>query len=289
MRQALLTALLGLGCASLGWAQAVQVSAHVEKARVGLGETIVLTEDVTYSAADRVQLPAAESLLFPPFEVRDAVATSLPGGQGTRYTVRLAAYENGPQTIPALSIPYGDGQTASSRPVSIEVARAVQQPAQEIHDLKPLPALATPVWIQALGFAPIALVLGLAAAALVKLIRRRRAAAGTPRQQALAALKSLAAQDLPAQGRLKQHYERLSEILRTYLARRYQLPVLEHTSGEVVGMLEDESLATPVATVLYQADLVKFARLEVPCDQARDQIGAVRRIIERSTPVPCTS
>ena len=275
--------IIALACVGMAQAQPVQVRAQVDKARVGLGETIVLTEDVTGTAAD---LPAADSLRFPPFEVRDAIATQLPGGQGTRYTVRLASYQDGPQTIPALSIAYktatGESQTAQSAPLQVQVERAAaQQATADIHDLKPMEATAIPTWMKALGAALGTVLVGLACAGLVGLWRRRRAAKLNPEDQALQALQKLAGQDLPRQGRLKLHYDRLSEILRTYLARRFELPVLEHTSGEVVGMLDAE-VGPPVGQVLYEADLVKFARLQVSPDQALAQIAAVRNIVKNA-------
>jgi hypothetical protein len=274
----------------------VQITAHVDHAAVGLGKTVQLTVDVSYPPSVKVALPAADSLRFAPFEVRDAVETPLPdvaGRKQARYTVHLANYQDGKATVPPFRVDYvapnGAQTTAQSEPISIEVERAAGASAKaDIHGLKPLAAVVIPRWLRGLELGAAALG-ALALLMLLRRIFRRRSASKTAHGLALAALDRLMSEDLPSKGKLKLHYDRLAEILRAYLARRFELPVMEHTTGEVVTMMEsrgfDESLCAQVGPVLQESDLVKFARLQVAPDHARVQVGIVRGIVESTRPV----
>lgn len=293
----------------------VELTGSVDRASAGLGQTVVLTVDVSYPANIDVTLPAAEGLDFAPFEVRDAVVTPQPLANGrkvVRYTVRLAAYDTGKQIIPPLKVDYKSGdkttQTAQSAPIPIEVERAYaapqpppqqqsQQPPQPtVPDIKPIKEpgdVPTPPWMYAAAGAAalaVVLVIGFGVRALVRRLRQRVIVPTTPHGIALASLDALVAANLPAQGQMKAHYERLAEILRTYLSQRFDLAVLEHTTAEVVALMRErnfeDALRTDVRLVLDEADLVKFAKLQVPVEKAFAQCHAVRTIVERTIPAP---
>jgi hypothetical protein len=219
-----------------------------------------------------------------------------------RYTVRLAAYDTGKQTIPAFEVSYKDGDKnvlqAKSSPLAIEIepmkaAQAEDGQPRDIRDIKPMQEIPTPAWMYAAAGIVVLVVLALVALgmrALVRRMRYRKPVPTTPHGIALAALDQLVADNLPAQGQLKLHYDRLAEILRSYLAQRFGLPVLEHTTAEVVTMMRDrnfeETLRTEVRLVLDEADLVKFAKLQVPVEKAFVQVHVVRGVVERTIPAP---
>jgi hypothetical protein len=282
---------------------------------VKLGETFALTVDVSYPPGLEVVLPKPESLSFPPFEVRDAIETNLPssgGRQVARYTVHLAAYENGRLSLAPFQVEYRGAdralQGAQSAPLSVEVQRvagvpvaatpdplvkgAAAQSNVDIHDIKPMDSVPTPMWLTVLIVAglglPIVLAIGGLGVLLWRRQRRRRALANTPDRLALAALDRLEAENLAGQGFVKMHYDRLAQILRTYLAGRFQLPVLEHTTSEVVHMMgeveSDRSLPNRVGPILGEADLVKFAKRQVSADKALTQVKAVRELVEVTRP-----
>lgn len=322
-------------CAGAAWAQSpvpaapptslmvesspVRLTAHVNRLTAGLGETVVLTVDVAYPSDVEVQLPAADSLDFSPFEVRDAVMTPQPAVDGrkvARYTVRLAGYEPGKQTLRPLEVSYKlpDDATkiAASNPIEITVERAasVAPPASahapgapgasgappkpaDIRDIKAMDEIPTPAWVYAaIGGAALVVLaaLGLAGRAMMRRLRRKTVVPTTPHGVALAALDQLVAENLPSQGRLKIHYDRLAEILRTYLSQRFDLPALEHTTAELMALMRggayDDALRADVRHVLDEADMVKFARLQVPVEKAFVGVHTVRSIVERTVPAP---
>lgn len=331
MKRALMTLAL-LACMTPVWAQApapgvsdpspaialtespVRLTSHIDRTAARLGETVVLTVDVTWPAALDVRLPSPDALDFSPLEVRDAVMTPQPVSEGrkaARYTVRLAGYEPGRRTVRPLEVSYKQPddttRTVGSPPLEVTIERASTVPAPpaaasgapapapaapvEIRELKAMEDIPTPLWMTALVIGAGALVLAagvLGTRALFRRLRRKAVVAMSPHAAALAALDRLLADNLPAQGRLKAHYDGLAEILRTYLSARFGLPALELTTAELVARMReerfDETLRADVRLVLDEADLVKFARLEVPIDKAFAQAHVVRTVVERTVP-----
>lgn len=82
--------------------------------------------------------------------------------------------------------------------------------------------------------------------------------------EALNALKTLEREDLCEKGLIKEHYVRLTEILRNYFDREFEIETLESTTDETLTLLEeskvDKLLLEQISTLLEEADLVKFAK-----------------------------
>ena len=127
---------------------------------------------------------------------------------------------------------------------------------------------------------------------------------------ALAALDALQTEQLPAQGKMKEFYFRLSEIVRAYLEKRYGFGALEMTSDEIraafrgierdritaelsrrglspaeLQMLVPERLSQSSAIVavedfLVETDFVKFADLASSESSADTALRAARGIVE---------
>jgi hypothetical protein len=127
---------------------------------------------------------------------------------------------------------------------------------------------------------------------------------------ALAALDALQAEALPEQGRMKEFYFRLSEIVRAYLEKRYTFAALEMTSDEIraryralrrgviegelstrglspaeLGILVPERLGQDAALVavedfLSETDWVKFADFAPSESAAETALRAARGIVE---------
>lgn len=160
------------------------------------------------------------------------------------------------------------------------------------------------------------LVGGLMAWGIMRLLARRRRVEipwVDPRpahEIALAALDALQSEQLPAQGKMKEFYFRLSEIVRAYLEKRYGFGALEMTSDEIrsafrsierdrvtaelsrrglspteMQMLLPERLARSAAVVavedfLVETDFVKFADLATSESSADTAMRAARGIVE---------
>jgi hypothetical protein len=90
-----------------------------------------------------------------------------------------------------------------------------------------------------------------------------------PHVEAIRRLEALRNQKLPQNGRHKQYYSGLTDILRTYLERRFGIGAMEMTSTEIMEALEvprragevDSKRFDDLAALLATADLVKFAKM----------------------------
>lgn len=83
---------------------------------------------------------------------------------------------------------------------------------------------------------------------------------------ALESLRKLEEEKIWQQGNHKLYHTRLTDILRTYIEHRWQLPALEQTTDEILagfskGMMTEELFAK-LRIVLETADLVKFAKMQ---------------------------
>jgi len=87
-------------------------------------------------------------------------------------------------------------------------------------------------------------------------------------------LEKLKEEKLWQAGKVKQHHSRISEILREYLEKRYDVKALEHTTDEIMQSLRflpiDADLLTKLNQTLVLADMVKFAK-EQPLPEENDK------------------
>lgn len=85
-----------------------------------------------------------------------------------------------------------------------------------------------------------------------------------PHVAALSALDEVREKKLWQQGREKDYYTEVTDILRRYIEERFHLNALEMTSGEILsalhGFLESDSSYEELRQILKLADLVKFAK-----------------------------
>lgn len=83
-------------------------------------------------------------------------------------------------------------------------------------------------------------------------------------EEAIQALKNLELKALCEKGAVKKHYVQLTEILRRYFDRAYDIDTLESTTDEIIEYLKDlkvdASLLTEITELLNEADFVKFAK-----------------------------
>ena len=85
-----------------------------------------------------------------------------------------------------------------------------------------------------------------------------------PHVAAIRALEALHHQKLWQNNRHKLYYSGLTDILRTYIAARWEIGAMEMTSDEIVAALRDTELPDKarrdLGAILRNADLVKFAK-----------------------------
>ncbi|MDE6717052.1 MAG: DUF4381 domain-containing protein [Muribaculaceae bacterium] len=111
----------------------------------------------------------------------------------------------------------------------------------------------------------------------------------TPYEAALAALRDLKAKKLWENGMEKEYFTDLTDILRTYLYRRFGINAMEMTSRQILAALssnkETKDKRPMIRQILDMADFVKFAKVRpLPADNVASFENA-EKFIEETKPV----
>jgi hypothetical protein len=93
---------------------------------------------------------------------------------------------------------------------------------------------------------------------------------------------------------MKEHYGRVTDILRPYLERRFGFPAVDLTTTEILAAASPELAALnsnrprpiqdELADILGGADLVKFAKLEPPVAIAEGEIERAADFVRATAP-----
>jgi len=196
-----------------------------------------------------------------------------------------------------------DTVAVAGMPLMIPVRSTVPDEATDIQDITPLAEFPRTWWPW------LVLLAGLVAAWIVYGRYRKRTPVAeaeplpepepveAPLEEALRRLGELAAADVSGDDAMKPFYVELSDILRTYVARRTGVPALELTTAELTRELTGIRHALHIADervrdvdrILQAADLVKFADLHPGADIARralEETTVAVRVTEQDLAVP---
>ena len=277
------------------------VRLHVLADSVAIGEPFFLAvtarRDTSETAFFRLPEDEEEALVFGDVEALGAARRErpLPGGMQVDSLVYLvAAFALDTAYVAPIPVLFASAETTRvvrSDSAWIPVRSVVPEDAEDIRDLAPLATFPRSVW----RIAAVAALALLAAAGVFWWIRRRRNREDEiepesippipPAQEAFDRLDALEKTDLSDPRNTPFFYDELSDILRTYVARRLQVQALKMTTGETVARLEERDIPDGPSTnrfrnVLVACDYVKFADARPAASQGAELIGTSRSIIE---------
>ena len=223
-----------------------------------------------------------------------------------RKRYRLAAFDEGRYNLGTARVLYADKNildTLSSRDsVYLEVTTfQIDSTSQSIYDLKgqrTLPFRFREIRGYVLwGLLALAL-LAAAAYALHRWLAARGKRLGDlfkpapplpPHVAAIQALEALHNQKLWQNNRHKQYYSGLTDILRTYIAARWDIGAMEMTSDEIIDAMRAEELPDKarmdLTAILRDADLVKFAKATPPAEENEADYLKAYYFVEETKPV----
>ncbi len=262
-----------------------------------VGDPIQLTLALTHPAGYQVIQPTMPATWGDFAVVGQSPATTVANGDGSETTTTLIdarLFQPGAFTTPDLEVSVTDGQGGLQKvvaaPAAVNVASVLPEGDAELRDIKPqavLPMPAAWLWVVA----------GLAAAAIVAAViwraRRREKLAVDNRQADEIALDGLSRVEglrLPQQGNFKEHYTLVSDIVRVYIERRYGVPTLERTTGEIRADLASTDMPAEVSALLIaflqESDLVKFSKWTPDMASAQQLLAHGRMIVQATRPEP---
>ena len=256
--------------------ESISVKAEVDRAVLTIGERVeyrvTVAHDPSLEIISKIVPPPSEA-----FEVKEVHDVTEKQGkqivEGRKFS--LVLYNLGEFILEPVTVRY---RNAKGEEKSIETnrlyltVRSVDEsgtPKTDIRGVKGTLSLrANWLWVWVL-----LLMMILAGGGWVAWQRFRKGPGGgegtsepplSPEDEALLALNRLFDSDFLSRGKLKEYYLTLSEILKRYFERRFEILALESTTPEILALLRQKeissSLFNKIREVLEWADLVKFAK-----------------------------
>ena len=266
-----------------------------------VGDPILVTVAVTHPAGYYVVMPTLPT--DQPWGDLTVAGQTQPttvpsqngdGSETTSMVIDARLFKPGSYTTPPVEVTVTDGagslQTVTAAPATVALASVLQPGDSDLRDIKgqaslPLPA----IW----PWVVLALVVGALAGLAVVWWRRREVAAvdnRLPHEKALDALAGIEAMRLPEQGRFKEHYTLVSDTVRIYIERRFGVPALERTTGEIRTDLRSTNMSEDVKAqlvlFLQESDLIKFSTYRPDVESAAYLLATARFIVEATRQQP---
>ncbi|RKY07210.1 MAG: hypothetical protein DRP66_07220 [Planctomycetota bacterium] len=278
------------------------VHIRADKAKMSIAETFCLEFEAAIDPGFEVQMPKVDKVLEN-FGIVDwnNLGDKLDENNNvvSRYRYRLEPFLSGTFPIPAFTFQFTDLSNPEEKtyelttePIDIEVTSLLGEQRAElviadIEDVVLMPKKRSYRRLWALGAFGV-----IAAVGSWLYLRRKRAVElvkifKPAHEIAYDRLRGLVAEDLVKKGRIKEFYERISNILRHYIEHRFHLRAPERTTEEfLVELATAEVLGaadkSDLGEFLKFSDLVKFAKHNPTTEQIQRTFDLVKKFIEKT-------
>lgn len=276
----------------------ISVKAEVNQAAITIGDPVEYTVTLRHPPTIQIlsSIPAPPQDIFTLKKVEDIKRTEdkqiVEGKKFILTTFKLGEFILDPVQIQYRSADGKVGTLATDRLYLTVRSVAQGEEKKDIRGLKSVIHLAGSA--AALFLVVVAVILG----GFFFIYLRLRKRAGvipaesqtvlSPEEEALSQLNRLFDSDLIRRGKIKEYYLKLSEILRSYFERRYQILAVESTTYEILRALMekdfDSALRQKIEEVLSAADLAKFAKWIPEPSQIILLNQKSKQIVEESRP-----
>ncbi len=281
----------------------ISVESKVDRATITIGDRIIYTLIIKSDPEIKLApIPLGSNLGA--FEIKDYKSFSpekdKEGKVINRSEYNITTFTTGEYVIPPIEITYTDPEaekkSISSERIFITVKSvgATQAEMEDIRGLKP------PIDIKSVNKVFYLAVLLLIAVGIVTwfYLRSKAKALKIPEipeelkkpawEVALSELNELKESDLLKKKLLKQFYINLSEIIRKYIQRRFQILALDRTTLEIKQELKgakiDLKIIELINSFLQDCDLVKFAKFIPKAERIDDHLNQATEIVEQTKP-----
>ncbi len=280
-------------------AQYIEVGAKFDTNQIRIGEPVFLDIRVNHPEGILVDFPFIKDTLVDKIEVAEAFPADTTQNAGMleifkRY--RLTSFDSGLYVIPPLKFHFhSDVWTDSieSNPLYLYVHTV--QTDSSIYDIRS--PIHVPVgFIEVFPYVVGGLVLLAIIGFLWWYLRRRKKnqplfRAAKPEDPAhiiaFRELRDLKEEKLWQQSEFKTYYSRLTEIIRRYMERRYEIQAMEMTSYDILESWKKsaehrEDLTGKLRSLLDLADLVKFAKQKPVASENEENMERAYEFVEQT-------
>ena len=306
------TSLTGIAFAQEESQSNVHAKLTADRNAVTVGDVVILTLEVTHPAEHAAVIPRL-SREWGAFEVLSQSTTQTDsngdGTETTRRRLEVSLFAPGTFETPELSISIRRPDGAVDRVIPPRVrltVRSVLPGSDELlKDLRPPADLTPPLWKHpvVLAIASLAVVASTVSVAfLIHHHLRARAAqlvsegdTRTPWEVAIQEINEIERLDLPGDGRYKEHYTLISQVMQTYVRAAFlenggRPDATDMTTDEIATAVWQSSLdrknARLVVDLLLEADLVRFSNYPSSESEAYGALRQARDIVRDTKASP---
>ena len=305
LRHIALSATLLLATLSTAWGGNVTFRAKLDSATLLMGKTTALHLEITQDKDARGFFPGEQlDTLSAMVEIAERPAADTTDLGNNRIQINrdliIQSFDSGMWVIKP--IPYVvNGDTAYCNQLSLKVMPVDVSQMKDIEDIKPVEEVPFNLldwlpdywWAWLLGL----LLIGAAIWAYNKYhkkgvnpLRKPLKKRLPPYEEAMLNLQNLKAAQLWQQGKEKEYFTGLTDILRVYLDRRFGINAVEMTSSQIIDTLkkneETKAVNEQMEMILEVADIVKFANARPLADDNEVAFQRAVNFVEATRPVP---
>jgi hypothetical protein len=222
-------------------------------------------------------------------------------GSEPRWLIRLMTVDSGQVFMPPVEFTYktrGDtaARKAYTNSILLKIGGVAVEPDGDIRDIKP-PMYAPWLFEDYLPYLiGIIIIAGAGLGFYLYMRRRKRKKLETvvvktyvpPHREALTALRVLEEKRMWQQGLVKEYYSEVTEIIRRFFERRWDVIALELTSDEIMFQMEKIPEAMTVwktmESFFLTADLVKFAKYQPSPEENGKEMKSAYDIVRAMVP-----
>ena len=285
---------------------AIIVSAAIDSTTIYIGDQTDMHLRATIESTEQVALPRYGEILIDGIEIveRTGVDTTVlqDGRVQLNQTLTLTAFSDSLFFIPPQPFVSGE-DTLWSDGMSLNVVQPFEiDTTLAITDIKPLQR--APIWwwgiIRWVLLAIGCILLGIGAWYFIKWAMHRKKGGELqlaevekrPAEEvALEKLDKIKAEKIWQEGKVKEYQTELTDVIREYIGRRYEVKSTEKTSDETLRELkplmgEQKELFERLRKMLSLADLVKFAKWHTTPDENESALLTAYDFVHETTDAP---
>lgn len=281
---------------------AIVVSASIDSTMLMIGDQTAMHIEVTHEADERVEWPVLGESLQDGIEIVDRSAvdtTTLPDGRlQLKQELMLTSFKD--SLFAVREVPFVSGEdTFWTEPMALNVIQPFEvDSALVITDIKDIER--APIWVWGI-IRWILLAIGLLLLAIGgwygwKWYQKNRKPEEEPinpellrpaDEVALEKLDEIKAQKIWKDGKVKEYQTELTDVVREYIGRRFEVHSTEKTSDETLREMKpllERDLYERLSKMLQLADLVKFAKWHTTPDENEQGLSTAYEFVHETTP-----
>ena len=284
---------------------ALVVSAAIDSTTLFIGDQTDLHLRATCEMGEQVQLPVLGEQLIPGIEIvdRTIIDTTILNDGRVQYNqyLTLTSFKDSLFYISPLPFVSG-GDTMWSESLMLNVVQPFEMDSADIAitDIKGI--YKAPIWwwgvLRWILLALATVVVGVGGYYLITYMQRRLAKETTdtvpveplrPAEEvALEKLDLIREQKIWQSGQVKEYHTQLTDVVREYIARRFEVSSAEQTSDETLRAMrlmlkEQKDLYEHLRKMLTLADLVKFAKWTTTPDENEMSLRSAYAFVKETT------